>query len=71
MINSIKVRIGSLNLVNGTGTATVKLKNIQYNESGVFYLDIAISKEKLGVNVEVQGKIGSLFILNAFFRKYT
>ena len=46
---------GSLNLVNGNGTAIFELKNIQYDESGVFNLEI-FKAERRGVNVEVQGK---------------
>ena len=51
---------GSINLVNGSGTATFELKNIQYNEYGDFVFETVISsKEKLGIAVEVQGKIQS------------
>ena len=46
---------GYLNLIDGNGTVTFELKNIQYNESGVFYLEI-FKNEKLGVTVDVQGK---------------
>ena len=47
---------GYLNLIDGTGTVTFELQNIQYNESGDFYLEIFKLSEKLGVTVDVQGK---------------
>ena len=46
---------GSMNLVNGNGAATFELKNIQYDESGLFILNI-VKVEKLGIAVEVHGK---------------
>ena len=46
---------GSINLINGNGTATFELKNLQYDEDGVFMLEIFRS-EKLGMTVEVQGE---------------
>ena len=48
---------GSLNLINGNGTVIFKLKDLRYDEDGVFELEIFItSNEKLGVSVKVQGK---------------
>ena len=58
---------GSLNLVNGYGTATFELKNIQYNEDGDFTLEM-FKIEKLSVNVKVQGKIElPYYIRRSFF----
>ena len=46
---------GSINLINGNGTATFELKNLEYDEDGVFKLDI-LKVENLGVTVEIKGK---------------
>ena len=45
---------GELSLTNGNGALSVEISNIQYNESGVFILDI-FKTEKLNVTVDVQG----------------
>ena len=47
---------GSLNLVNWNGTATFELRNLQYNDDGVFYLECVRTDERLGIAVEVQSK---------------
>ena len=57
---------GSLNLVNGNGTATFQLKNIQYDEDGNFTLEI-YKTERRGVNVKVQGKIELPYYIRRFF----
>ena len=45
---------GDLSLTNGNGALTVEISNIQYDESGVFILEI-FKTEKLNVTVDVQG----------------
>ena len=45
---------GNLSLTNGNGALSVEISNIQYDESGVFILDI-FKTEKLNVTVDVQG----------------
>ena len=48
---------GSLNLVNGNGTVILELKNLQYDEDGVFTLKSFIKvKDEFGITVKVQGK---------------
>ena len=47
---------GNLNLNNGNGTLSVEISNIQYNESGVFTLEI-FKTEKLNVILDVQGNL--------------
>ena len=57
---------GYLNLVNGNGTLTLNVKNIQYNESGDYVmfawnlLEKALGKTIYGVaiSVKVKGKTG-------------
>ena len=47
---------GSLNLVNGNGTLIFELKNLQYDEDGVFTLKSRIKvKDEFGISVKVQG----------------
>ena len=48
----------SLNIINGNGTVIFKLKNLEYDEDGVFTLEMLeiFKSEKLGINVKVQGK---------------
>ena len=48
---------GSINLINGNGTATFELKNLEYDEDGVFVLEISW----VGVTVEVKGESKHLF----------
>ena len=49
---------GSLNIINGNGTVIFELKNLEYDEDGVFTLEMLeiFKSEKLGINVKVQGK---------------
>ena len=47
---------GSLNLVNGNGTVIFELKNLEYDEDGVFTLkSIFKVKDEFGISVRVQG----------------
>ena len=49
---------GSLNLVNGNGTLIFKLKNLQYDEDGVFTLESFIKvKDEFGISLKVQGEL--------------
>ena len=48
---------GSLNLINGNKTVIFQLKNLQYDEDGVFTLKGIIKvKDEFGISVKVQGK---------------
>ena len=51
----------SVNLVNGNGTVTFGLKNIKYDESGVYMFQM-FKTEQLDIFVEVQGKKNTLGI---------
>ena len=54
-----KIRIsGYLNLVNGNGSLTLNVKNIQYNESGTYKLNVWSRKKtpEVGISVNVLGK---------------
>ena len=44
---------GSLNIINGNGTVIFELKNLEYDEDGVFTLEMLeiFKSEKLGINV--------------------
>ena len=49
---------GSLNLVNGNGTVIFELKNLEYDEDGVFTLKSRVKvKDEFGISVKVQGKL--------------
>ena len=49
---------GSLNITNGNGTVILELKNLQYDEDGVFTLKgIFVVKDEFGISVKVQGKL--------------
>ena len=49
---------GLLNLVNGNGTVIFELKNLQYDEDGVFTLkSCVIVKDEFGISVKFQGKL--------------
>ena len=49
---------GSLNLINGNGTVILELKNLQYDDDGVFTLKSIIKvKDEFGISVKVQGKL--------------
>ena len=49
---------GSLNIINGNGTVIFELKNLQYDEDGVFTLkSCVIVKDEFGISVKVQGKL--------------
>ena len=45
---------GSLNIINGNGTVIFELKNLEYDEDGVFTLEMLeiFKSEKLGINVK-------------------
>ena len=48
----------SISLINGNGTATFELKNLQYDEDGVFTLKSIVKVEdEFGITVKVQGKL--------------
>ena len=48
---------GSLNIINGNGTVILELKNLQYDEDGVFTLKSIVKvKDEFGISVKVQGK---------------
>ena len=48
---------GSLNIINGNGTVILELKNLQYDEDGVFALKSFVKfKDEFGITVKVQGK---------------
>ena len=47
---------GNVNLNNGNGTVIVEISKIQYDESGVFTLEI-FKTEKLNATIDVQGNL--------------
>ena len=49
---------GSLNIINGNGTVIFELKNLEYDEDGVFtFKGIFVVKDEFGISVKVQGKL--------------
>ena len=59
---------GHLNLTNGNGDLNVMISNVQYNQSGVFILDIVviqnpIIKEEANSTFDVQGFSFIFFVL--------
>ena len=55
--------VGSVNLVNGNGTATFELKNVQYDEDGNFTLE-TFNGDKLSIAIIIQGNNQIYFTLS-------